>query len=158
MPVTREYRPSDAADLATIFYRSVREVACHFYNNAQVEAWAPVIGDSSGWNTRASDGRITIVAVDAADKPVAFGDMERDGHVDHLFSSPEALGTGAASAIYNRLEAAAMKLGLTRLYVEASECAVPFFGRKGFIQVRRNALEKRGVPIHNYTMEKFLPC
>jgi putative acetyltransferase len=153
---TREYRPSDAADLATIFYRSVREVACRFYNQAQVEAWAPGIGDPSGWHSRATDGRITVVAVNDADKPIAFGDMERNGHVDLLYSSAEALGTGAASAIYNRLELEAIHLGLTRLYVEASECALPFFERKKFIKVRRNDFEIRGVPIHNYTMEKFL--
>jgi putative acetyltransferase len=116
----REYRPSDAADLATIFYRSVREVACRFYNKAQVEAWAPEIGDPSGWNSR------------------------------------EALGMGAASAIYNKLELEAIHLGLTRLFIEASECAFPFFERKRFIKVRRNDFEIRGVPIHNYTMEKFL--
>jgi putative acetyltransferase len=152
----REYRPSDAADLATIFYRSVREVACRFYNKAQVEAWAPEIGDPNGWNSRATDGRMTIVAVNDADKPIAFGDMESNGHVDLLYSSPEALGTGAASAIYNKLELEAIHLGLTRLYVEASECAFPFFERKRFIKVRRNDFEIRGVPIHNYTMEKFL--
>ena len=152
----REYRPSDAADLATIFYRSVREVACRFYNKAQIEAWAPEIGDPGGWNRRATDGRITIVAVNDADKPIAFGDMERNGHVDLLYCSPEALGTGAASAIYNKLELEAMHLGLTRLYVEASECAFPFFERKRFVKVRRNDFEIRGVPIHNYTMEKFL--
>jgi putative acetyltransferase len=137
----REYRSSDAADLATIFYRSVREVACRSYNKAQVEAWAPEIGDPGGWNSRATDGRITIVAVNDSDKPVAFGDMERNGHVDLLYSSPEALGTGAASAIYNKLELDAVQLGLTRLYVEASECAVAFFERKRFIKVRR--MEKR---------------
>ena len=80
----REYRPSDAVDLAAIFYRSVREVACRFYNKAQVEAWAPEIGDPGGWNSRATDGRITLVAVNDADKPIAFGDMERNGHVDLL--------------------------------------------------------------------------
>ena len=152
----REYRPSDAAQLASIFYRSVREVACRFYSAAQVEAWAPSVGDPSGWNTLASDGRITIVAVNEADLPVAFGNIERNGHVDHLFSSPEAVGTGAASAIYNQLEAAAVSLGLARLYVEASECAFPFFERKGFKKIRRNDFEKRGVPIHNYSMEKLL--
>jgi putative acetyltransferase len=152
----REYRPSDAADLARIFYRAVREVACRFYNQAQVEAWAPNIGDPNGWNRRATDGRKTLVAVDDADKPIAFGDMESNGHVDLLYSSPEAVGTGAASAIYNKLELQAIQLGLTRLYVEASECALPFFERKNFIKVRRNDFEMRGVPIHNYTMEKFV--
>jgi SAM-dependent methyltransferase/GNAT superfamily N-acetyltransferase len=152
----RPYRPDDAAHLATIFYRSVREVARRYYSKAQVEAWAPALGDPIGWNSRATDGRLTIVAVDSADKPIAFGDMETDGHVDHLFSSPEALGTGAASAIYNRLELHARESRLTRLYVEASECAFAFFERKGFTKVRRNDFAKGGVSIHNYTMEKAL--
>lgn len=155
MPI-RPYRPADAVDLATIFYRSVREVACRDYSKAQVEAWAPGRGDPGAWNSRATDGRMTIVAVDGTDRPIAFGDMETNGHVDHLFSSPEALGTGAASAIYNRLESHARELGLTRLYVEASECALPFFEQKGFIKLRRNDFAVHGVSIHNYAMEKTL--
>jgi putative acetyltransferase len=156
----REYRPTDAAGIAEIFFRSVREVASRCYSQAQVVAWAPALGDPDGWNSCFTDGRITMVAVSVADEPIAFGDMETNGHVDHLYSSPEAVGTGAASAIYDSLESQARKLGLTRLYVEASECALPFFEHKGFIKVRRNDFEKRGVPIHNYTMEKLLqtPC
>jgi hypothetical protein len=42
------------------------------------------------------------------------------------------------------------------LYVGASEYALPFFEHKGFTKVRRNEFEKRGVPMHNYTMEKLL--
>ena len=153
----REYRPSDAAALATIFYRSVREVASRCYTRAQVEAWAPGIVDSSARNRDAiADGRLIIVAVDDADKPIAFGDMEANGHLDHLYSSPEALGKGAASAIYNRLELHARELGLTRLYVEASEHALSFFECKGNIKILRNEFALRGVPIHNYSMEKLL--
>ena len=153
----REYRPSDAAGLAAIFYRSVREVASGCYSQAQVKAWAPRLVDPSVWNSGATaEGRITIVAVDNADQPIAFGDMETDGHVDNLYCSPEALGKGAASAIYNRLEMHARRLGLTRLYTEASEYALPFFERKGYIKLRRNEFDLRGVPIHNYSMEKKL--
>jgi putative acetyltransferase len=153
----RKYRPSDAAGLATIFYRSVREVASRCYSQAQVEAWAPRLVEPSVWNRGATaEGRITIVAVDDADKPIAFGDMETNGHIDHLYSSPDALGKGAASAIYNRLELHARELGLTRLYVEVSEYALPFFERKGYVKIRRNEFALGGVPIHNYSMEKIL--
>ena len=38
----------------------------------------------------------------------------------------------------------------------ASEYALPFFEHKGFIKVRRNEFEKRGVPMYNYTMEKLV--
>ncbi len=84
---TRKYHPRDAAYLAAIFYNSVRQVGCRHYNASQVEAWAPLLGDPGGWNSRALDGRITLVAVDDDDKPIAYGDLEADGHIDHLYSS-----------------------------------------------------------------------
>jgi putative acetyltransferase len=152
----RPYRVEDAADLASIFYRSVREVASRRYDKAQVEAWAPRLGDPVGWNSRATDGRMTIVAVDENDRPIAFGDLETNGHIDHLFASPEAVGTGTASAIYDELERRARQLGITRLYVEASESAVRLFERKGFTRIRRNDFALRGVSMHNYSMEKAL--
>jgi putative acetyltransferase len=94
--------------------------------------------------------------VNGADKAIAFGDMEANGHLDHLFATPEALGSGAAAAVYERLELHAKELSLARLYVEASECALRFFERKGFVKLRRNDFGLRGVSIHNYTMEKIL--
>jgi putative acetyltransferase len=152
----RKYHPEDAAYLAAIFYNSVRQVGSRYYDRSQVEAWAPVLADPIGWINRAMDGRITIVAVDDDDKPIAYGDLEMDGHLDHLYSSPEAVGTGAASAIYDSLERYARKLGLTKLYVDASEGALQLFERKGFGLLRRNDFTLRGVMIHNYSMEKIL--
>jgi len=150
----RPYRREDAVALATIFYRAVREVAYRFYSQAQIETWAPGLGDSKACDRCATDGRITIVAVDDADRPIAFGDLETNGHVDHLFSSPEAVGTGAASSNYNRLESHARELKLTRLNVAARECALPFFEGKGFRTVRRNDFAKSGLRIYSYTVEK----
>jgi putative acetyltransferase len=152
----REYRPDDAADLAQIFFESVRRVGCRHYSDAQVEAWAPTPAEPDSWSRRASDGRITLVAVDGGDRPIAYGDLELDGHIDHLYSSLAAIGKGAAAAIYEDLEQRALALGLKRLYVEASEGAVKFFERKGFKQLRRNDFQLRGVKIHNYSLEKLL--
>lgn len=152
----RKYHPGDAAYLVAIFYNSVRQIGSRYYDKNQVEAWAPVLADPTGWINRAMDGRITIVAVDDDDKPIAYGDLEMDGHLDHLYSSPEAVGTGAASAIYDNLERYARELGLTKLYVEASEGALQLFEHKGFGRLRRNDFTLRGVTIHNYSMEKIL--
>ena len=152
----RRYHPRDAADLVGIFYNSVRQVGCRHYGISQVEAWAPEVGDPSGWNNRAMDGRITIVAVDDDDKPIAYGDLETNGHIDQLYASPEAVGTGAASAIYDNLEHHARELRLTRVYVEASEGARPLFEHKGFSRLGRHDFKLRGVMIHNYSMEKGL--
>jgi hypothetical protein len=44
----------------------------------------------------------------------------------------------------------------SRLFVEASEVARPFFSAKGFLLIGRNDFEIYGVSIHNYITEKHL--
>jgi putative acetyltransferase len=66
------------------------------------------------------------------------------------------IGSGVASALYDRLEQEAKERGLGRLFVEASETARKLFLRKGFTELKRSDFVLRGVRIHNYLMEKLL--
>lgn len=158
VPVTiRTYEQRDAADLADVFFRSVRNVALSDYTAAQVAAWAPVRPAPERLHEVASDGRLTLVAVNDQDRAVAFIDLEPDGHIDHLFCAPEAAGHGIASRLYEAVEAAAREQGINRLFTEASELARRVFERKGFVLIERQDKALRGVPIHNYTMAKDLP-
>jgi putative acetyltransferase len=152
----RAFQPEDAERLGIIFYRSVREAARRAYNREQVEAWAVSVPPASLYEKKAGDGRLLLVTVDDSDKPIAYGDLEPTGHIDHLFCHPDAIGTGAASRLYDRLEIGARDWGIARLFVEASELAQPFFKHKGFTTLRRNDFIMRGVLMHHYWMEKLL--
>jgi putative acetyltransferase len=150
----RNFRIADAAALAQLFYDAVHQIAAVHYTEDQVRAWAPEVPDSpriEGW---ATDGRVLLVAVDEGDQPVAFGDLEADGHIDHLYCRPDFAGSGVTSTLYERLECKAKEVGIKLLYVEASEPAQRFFMRRGFQVVERRDFEIKGVPIHNYRMEK----
>jgi putative acetyltransferase len=122
----------------------------------QLGAWAPEAPDPEHYRARAADGRLLLVAVDEDDAPLAYGDLEADGHIDHLYCRPDAAGTGVAAALYARIEAAARARGIARLYTEASEPARRFFLKRGFVVVERNDFEIAGVAIHNMRMEKRL--
>jgi putative acetyltransferase len=154
--LVRAFLPEDGERLGIIFYRSVREAGRRAYNREQVEAWAVSVPPAEFYQKKAVDGRALLVTVDDSDKPVAYGDIEPSGHIDHLFCHPEAIGTGAASKLYDRLEVQARDWSLARLFVEASEVARPFFERKGFTMLRRNDFIMRGVLMHHYWMEKLL--
>jgi putative acetyltransferase len=154
----RPYEPDDAARLAAVFFAAVRRTGLRDYSPAQVEAWAPTVPDPAEVDARAGDGRLVLVAVNAANEPVAYGDLEATGHVDHLYCHPEFGNIGIASALYDRLERQARDQGLSRLFVEASEAARRLFLRKGFTEVQRQDFCLRGVAIHNYRMEKRLPA
>lgn len=152
----REFRPGDAASLALIYHQSVRGVGRRDYTQAQVEAWSPHPVPADRFLARVSDGRAVFVAVRDDDTPVAFIELETSGHIDCFYCHPDAIGTGVARALYERLETAAREAGLSRLYVEASEAARRFFLGQGFRVVRRRDFERNNVPIHNYLMEKSL--
>ncbi|MBV8772604.1 MAG: GNAT family N-acetyltransferase [Deltaproteobacteria bacterium] len=152
----RFYDSKDAAFLSSVFFDAVRTAGLRDYSQAQVEAWAPAKPDPANVETRARDGRLTLVAVNEVDEPIAYGDLEANGHIDHLFCRPENIGTGVASALCDRLEEEAREQGITRLFVEASEAARKLFLHKGFVEIKRREFILRGVPSHNYAMEKLL--
>lgn len=152
----RPFQPQDAQALAELFFASVRELGPRHYSPEQIIAWAPAIPDPALYLWRASDGRIFLVAANSQNRPVAYADLELDGHIDHFFCHRLAAGTGVTSALYDRLEQCGLERGITRLYVEASAGALGFFLRQGFVQIERRDFLLRNVPIHNYRMEKLL--
>jgi putative acetyltransferase len=152
----RSFETRDAPVLASIFFRAIHEIARAHYSDEQVNAWAPAAPAAERFVARGTDGRTLLVAVDDQDRPMAYGDLESNGHIDHLFCLPEVAGTGVAAAVYTELEEAAKTQGLARLYVEASEPAQRFFLKRGFRTTERNDFELSGVAIHNFRMEKHL--
>lgn len=154
--VVRHFRPDDAPVLARLFFDAVHEVAARHYSPAQIAAWAPAVPDPARFLARGADGRALLVAQGSDGAILAYGDVEADGHIDHLFCRPDVAGTGVTAALYEAIEAAARERGIARLYTEASEPARRFFERRGFALVTRRDFELAGVPIHNYAMEKLL--
>lgn len=152
----RRYIPEDAAAIAEVFTRSVMEIGRKDYTVEQVEVWASLAASTEQTHARCADGRTVLVAVDDVDRPLAFVDLEVDGHIDYLYCAPEVVGKDIASALYDDLELIARQSGLDRLYTEASEAARRFFLRKGFAVTAERDFEIDGVPFHNYAMEKLL--
>lgn len=152
----RAYEKEDAATLGEIFVKAVEQIGSHDYSPAQVKAWVARCPAPARLEELLKDGRIRLVAVDEANRPLAFCDLEPDGHVDFFYCAPEAAGTGVAAALYDALELTARKRGVTRLYSEASEAARRFFLKRGFVVLVRRDFEISGVSIHNYAVEKTL--
>ncbi|MBS0279097.1 MAG: GNAT family N-acetyltransferase [Proteobacteria bacterium] len=151
----RDYQRSDAEALADLFRAAVRQISARDYSAAQVDAWAGGVS-AERLGARLGDGRTALVAVGDSDAPLAFGDLEADGHIDFLYAAPDAAGKGIAAALYDALESHARAQDMTRLYTEASEAARRFFLKKGFAVVTRRDFVMGSTPMHNYAMEKRL--
>ena len=152
----RPYAEPDAEPLAVLFRRSIEDIGSRDYSAPQVAAWASRVPSAERLHALAADGRTRLVAVDRADRPLAFADLEADGHIDFLYAAPEAAGTGVVAALYDELEQGARRRHIGRLYAEASEAARRFFLKQGFVVTAKREFEISGAPIHNYAVEKDL--
>ena len=156
MTPIRSFTDSDADALVEIYRRAVIEIGPRAYNPEQVAVWAKLLPSAERFAEIMNDGRVALVAVDANDRVVAFGDVEADGHIGFLYALPEVAGTGVAKTLYDVLEAKAREQDIGKLYSEASELAKSFLLKQDFSVVERRDFEVSGVPIHNYAVEKRL--
>ena len=84
---------------------------------------------------------------------VGFGDISPDGYLDRLYVHRGFQGRGIATAICGELEGG---VSAPRLTVEASITARPFFEKRGYKVVKEQQVERRGVLLTNYIMEKCI--
>ena len=151
----RHFEPSDAEALAVLFHTSVQQLGSRHYTSEQLKAWSASKPDPQNYLRRASD-RSLLVAIDSMDTVAGYGDLEPDGHIDHIYCRPDLAGTGVGSAVYRAIEVAGRRAGIEVLFVEASEGSRRLFARHGFVTEGRNDFCINGVAIHNYRMSKRL--
>ncbi len=146
----RPYRPDDCPALAALFYETVHTVNAAHYTPPQLDAWAPACGpDLAAWD-ESFRAHLTLVA-ELDGQLAGFGDMDvpRD-YLDRLYVQKDLQGRGVATALCNALEGAAAGPIVTH----ASVTARPFFARRGYRAVRAQQVERHGVRLVNYLMEK----
>lgn len=143
-----------ANEIADLFYQSVHAICLSVYTAEQQEAWASTPPDYQQWSARLAVKQPWLAMLD--DRVAGFIELDSNGHIDCLYTHPDFQSQGVASILYEHLLRVAKARGLSRLYVEASIVAKPFFERRGFIVNEENKLKRKGVTIINFTMEKHL--
>lgn len=152
--VIRNYQPADAKALTDIFYDTIHATAISHYSPAQINAWAPLPKDYVRWQQQLDHKPPFVAIID--EQVVGFMTLEADGHIDWTYVHQDYQRQGIASALYQYLEQQARQQGITKLYVEASELARPFFNKQGFRLVRRNLLCRDNIQLVNWSMEKYI--
>lgn len=94
---------------------------------------------------------VTLVA-ELDGQLAGFGDLDpAAGYLDRLYVSRAFQGRGVASALCDALEGAARSHPIT---THASRTARPFFEGRGYRVIRAQQVERRGVQLENFVMEK----
>ena len=144
----RRYKQSDCRELAELFYNTVHTVNAADYNNEQLNAWATGHADLEAWNKSLQE-HYSIVAVDKG-IIVGFGDIDQTGYLDRLYVHADYQGMGIATAICNKLEQSVSG----KIVTHASVTAKPFFEKRGYKVIKEQSVERHGVFLTNFVMEK----
>lgn len=144
----RAYRPADCKELAELFYHTIHTVNVKDYTKEQVDAWATGQVDLRRWD-QSLQAHYSLIAVEG-ELITGFGDMDETGYLDRLFVHADYQGRGIATALCNQLEQAVPGTITTH----ASITARPFFEKRGYKVIKEQQVERRGIFLTNFVMEK----
>ena len=153
--IIRKFCPNDLDEVLKLFYDVIHCVGVKYYDDKQVNAWAPKEGyDRNTW-LKSLNANLTYV-VEENGIIIGFGDMTYEGYIDRLFVHKNHQGKGAALRIYRQFEKDAKRLRLKELTGEASIMLKPLAERQGFEVVKKQQKVHKGVEFINYKMRKKL--
>lgn len=150
----RDYERDDLRAIVAVFQRSVREIARRDYSRAQVAVWAPEPADFGAWEKRLATGAVFVSRRE--DKLAGFARIDATGEVDLLYVDPHFQRQGVATELLGSLVAWAEQNSVARLAANVSITARPFFERAGFRLLRSQTVERNGVTLDNFRMERSL--
>jgi putative acetyltransferase len=150
----RPFLPADTRVLAEIFRESIAGLAGDDYSEAQQEAWAARADDEAAFG-RKLGSQLTLVAT-LEGSPVGFASLAGQDTIDMLYVHPAVAGQGVAAMLVDALEKLAGSRGATRLRVDASDSALGFFRKRGYVAQQRNSVTVGDEWLANTTMHKQL--
>jgi putative acetyltransferase len=153
-PALRPFLVADTPILAAIFAASIEQLTGDDYSEAQQAAWASAVEDEESFGKRLAS-ELTLVAT-LQNSPVGFAALKGADHIDMLYVHPGAVGQGVAAMLCDALEKLAGGRGARKLTVDASDNALEFFVKRGYVAMQRNTVTVNGEWLANTTMQKTL--
>nr|WP_320048884.1 GNAT family N-acetyltransferase [uncultured Desulfuromonas sp.] len=150
----RRYKEGEEQNLWSLLYETVHRVNCKDYSLAQLKAWAPAQMDLAQWKERLSQTNPFVAEENG--QLIGFAELEEDGHIDCFYCAHNCQGQGVGTALLRAIEQEAAKLGISRLFAEASITAKGFFERHGFSVEAEQSVSLRGEQFTNFVVAKTI--
>ena len=150
----RKYKTGDERYIARIYHDAIFQLAVGDYSQEQLQAWANPPVNCDHWRSRCETKKPFVKELDG--HVVGFIELDPDGHIDCTYVDPAYSKQGVMSEIMCAIKKEAKQRNIRRLFAEVSKTARPFFERQGFVWIRDNVVNARGVSLENFIMECYL--
>jgi putative acetyltransferase len=150
----RPMLPADTPLVAAIFRASVAELTGDDYSEAQQEAWISAEADEPAFAKKLAN-QLTLLAT-LAGSPIGFISLSGNDKLDMLYVHPAAAGQGAGAMLADAVEKLAAARGVAKLKVDASDSALEFFKKRGYVAQQRSTVSRGDEWLASTTMEKQL--
>jgi putative acetyltransferase len=140
--------------LAAIFQESIEDLTAEDYTDGQRAAWAAVADDETAFAARLAAALTLVATIEG--EPVGFASLLGTEQIDLLYVLPSAARLGVGTLLIDALERLAAARGGSKLSVDASDTAEPFFAGRGYLPTSRNTRIVGDEWLGNTTMLKQL--
>lgn len=150
----RRYRPKDLHEVVQLYYETINSVNIKDYSKEQIKVWS----DAKENLLHKKDFFLSLYTIVAMknDIIIGYGNIDDFGYLDHLYVHKDFQGLKTATAICDELENYVFIKGIRVITVHASISAKPFFINRGYKVVKEQEVERQGIKLTNYLMEKDL--
>jgi putative acetyltransferase len=150
----RPFLPQDVEEVADLIRVSIEILTQEHYDETQRAAWMAFVDDEAELRQRLSSSLTLLGLID--DEIVGLASLKENAKLDLLYVHPFHVRQGIASGLCAALEKLAMARGAKMLELDASDTAVPFFEKQGFVATSRNTVLRIDQWLANTTMSKLL--
>lgn len=150
----RPFLPADTMALRDLFAQSIDELTTDDYDEDQRIAWASSAEDAAEFRARLAEALTLVIQLDG--EYLGFGTLKDNKTIDMLYVHPDYAGEGVGTALAEALEKIAGARGAEAITVDASDTAVPFFEKRGYVATQRNSVPLDDQWLSNTTMLKRL--
>ena len=126
--IVRQATAADRASICGVHRSSARSLGGGFYTHEEIERWVAAMTPD-----RYTPHIDEMVVAEEHGAVVGFAWLGAEGAIHAVYVAPGAAGKGVGSALLKRVEEIAAGRGQTRVTLDASLNAVPFYERHGFV-------------------------
>jgi putative acetyltransferase len=142
------------SNLQELFVGTIQEVTREDYNAEQRREWAATVKNKERWEKMLLEQEVLLAVKDG--DLAGFATLRDGNYIDFFYVHQAHQRQGVAALLYNALEERARKNGASMLHSDISKTARGFFEKQGFTVIKAQEVERNGVSLTNFKMQKLL--